>query len=262
MSLRPGSSPPNLSAEAPGNHSSPRDLAASPGLGLSFHTCINRREVWNKEEIMQTQSDSRRGQAGLGGSHLAPSSGQRRFRRAQIIPFLPGTPSAAQRAEQRGDQGPGRSPQPCPQGSPAGAPGPALRPPWVSPPSPSRGVPQRLHSRLQAGTSRKVPAPHPTPAAGRTWEVQLPVGQLRFEACGPRDRGLESRDGRVHCAFSPPQHHPFPGESAPCGAGLGAGVGTGIRGLSGRPRPSWLQDAVVPSPGSGPEGQECANGAA
>lgn len=187
--------------------------------------------MWNKEEIMQTQSD-RAGAGRAGRLPSGPQLGAEALQESTDNPVSSRNPvsSPASRAERR----PGSGPQPptLPPGFTCrGLPAPPLRPPGVSPPSPSRGVPQRLHSRLQAGTSRKVPAPAPHPGCGEDLGSPAPCGAAEVRGPWPQDpRGLESRDGRVHCAFSPPQHHPFPGESAalrsrPGGGGWGLGSG-------------------------------------
>lgn len=176
-----------------------------------------------------------RGQAGLGGSHLAPSSG----------PFLPGTPSAAQRAEQRGDQGPGRSPPPCPQGSPAGGsrPRPSAHRGYLRP-RPVGACPSAYTAGCRQAPAGRCQLPHPTPAVGRTWEVQLPVGQLRFEARGPRTPGGWN-PGMAGSTVPSPLRSIIPSQARarPCGAGLGAGGGDWDPGSERPPPDVRLQDA-------------------
>lgn len=198
---------------------------------------------------MQTWSDW----AGAGGARQRPG------RRAQTDPISSPSPPAAQPAGWREDQGPSLSPPPRPQGSPARGPGPApvlpLLPPGASPPSPSWGPPP-APTQQAAGRHQHEGAGSRTPPWlwGGPGKPSSP-GAAEVRGPWPQEpRALESRHGRDHRAFSPPQHHVFPSGSAAWRSRPGGGeVGTGIQGLSGRPRTSGFR-MPAPSPGSGAGG--------
>lgn len=167
---------------------------------------------------MQTWSDW----AGAGGARQRPG------RRAQTDPIS--SPSRQQPSQPGGGKTrvPASAPHPAPRVHLPGVPAPP--PSFPSShrghlrPRPVGALPQRLHSRPQAGTSTKVPAPAPHPGCGEGLGSPAPRGQLRCEARGPRNPGRWNPGMAGTTAPSPRRSiTSSPAGAQPGGAGLGAG---------------------------------------
>lgn len=189
MSLRSGSSPATLAVEAPGNHVSqgPGRLCRLSQTGPQFpHLHKQKGGVRTKERLCK-RGVTGQGRVGLGRG----PAGEHR-----LTPFLPQARQQSSRPGGGKTRVPASAPHPAPRVHLPGVLAPHPPPPSFPSshqghlrPRPVRALPQRLHSRPQAGTSTKVPAPAPHPGCGEDLGSPAPRGQLRCEARGPRNPG-------------------------------------------------------------------------
>ena len=195
------------------------------------------------------------GRGGRGGRLLSgPQVGAEALQESADDPVSSRNPASSPAS--RAERSPGSRPQP-----PTLPPGFTCRGLPAPPPLPSPPPTGGISALAQSGPSpsaytagrRQAPAGrrqlrHPTPAVGRTWEVQLPVGQLRFEARGPRTPGGWN-PGMAGTTVPSPHRSIIPSQARarPCGAGLGAGGGDWDPGSERPPADVRLQD-VGPLP--------------